>query len=133
MYKDVPRNQVKSDKSWRKNVSSSFSPPLPREWTKAAFVCQTDLDSFSERNWAQQLQIGGHERQQLPEFLLHLLLSLDPAHPLRPTNHKASSLRWCYTGRFAASIFSVTKRCNVGTMLQLFEIMLHQCCNVALS
>ena len=27
------------------------------------------------------------------------------------------TLRWCYTGRFATTIFSVTLRCNVGTML----------------
>ena len=27
------------------------------------------------------------------------------------------TLRWCYTGRFATTIFSVTQRCNVGTML----------------
>ena len=26
-------------------------------------------------------------------------------------------LRWCYMGRFATTIFSVTQRCNVGTML----------------
>ena len=106
---------------------SSFSPPLPRESTKAAFVCQAHFASFSERNWAQQQQIGGHERQQLQEFLLHLPLSLHPIHQLRPANHKASSLRWCYAGRFATSIFSATKRCNVETMLQLFEIMLQRC------
>ena len=27
------------------------------------------------------------------------------------------SLRWCYTGRFATTIFSATQRCNFGTML----------------
>ena len=76
---------------------SSFSAPLPRESTKDAFVCQADFASFSERNWAQRQQIGGHERQQLQEFLLHLLLSLHPTHQFRPAKHKASSLRWCFT------------------------------------
>ena len=34
---------------------------------------------------------------------------------------------WCYTGRFATTIFSSTQRCNVGTMLQSFETMLQRC------
>ena len=34
---------------------------------------------------------------------------------------------WCYTGRFATTIFSTTQRCNVGTMLQSFETMLQRC------
>ena len=32
---------------------------------------------------------------------------------------------WCYTWRFATTIFSATQRCNVWTMLQLFETMSH--------
>ena len=40
-----------------------------------------------------------------------------------------SPLRWCYTGRFAATIFSATQRCNVGTMLYQFETTSQQCCN----
>ena len=39
------------------------------------------------------------------------------------------SLRWCYTGRFATTIFSATPRCNVGTVLRPFETMSQQCCN----
>ena len=42
------------------------------------------------------------------------------------------ALRWCYTGQFATTIFSATKRCNVGTMLQPFETILQQCCNAVL-
>ena len=34
---------------------------------------------------------------------------------------------WCYTGRFATTIFSTTQHCNVGTMLQSFETMLQRC------
>ena len=30
-------------------------------------------------------------------------------------------------------IFSATHRCNVGTMLDLFETMFQQCCNAVLS
>ena len=40
--------------------------------------------------------------------------------------------RWCHTGRFATTIFSVTQRCNVGTMLEPFETTLQQCCNAVL-
>ena len=36
-------------------------------------------------------------------------------------------LRWCYTGRYAA-----TQRCNVGTTLQPFETISQQCCNAVL-
>ena len=36
-------------------------------------------------------------------------------------------LRWCYTGRFATTIFSATQRGNVGTMLEPFETMLQRC------
>ena len=32
-------------------------------------------------------------------------------------------------GRFATTIFIATQRCNVGTMLELFKTMSHQCCN----
>ena len=32
---------------------------------------------------------------------------------------------WCYTWRFATTIFSATQRCNVWTTLQLFETMSH--------
>ena len=35
-------------------------------------------------------------------------------------------------GRFATTIFSVTQRCNVATMLQPFETMSQQCCNAVL-
>ena len=36
-------------------------------------------------------------------------------------------LRWCYTGRFATTIFSTTECYNVGTMLQPLETMSQQC------
>ena len=40
-------------------------------------------------------------------------------------------LRRCYTRRFATTILSATQRCNVGTMLELFEklvvAMLQRC------
>ena len=35
-------------------------------------------------------------------------------------------------GRFATAIFSATQRCNDATMLQSFEVMSQQCCNVGL-
>ena len=36
---------------------------------------------------------------------------------------------WCYTGRFATTIFSATQRCYVRTMLWLLETKSQQCCN----
>ena len=36
--------------------------------------------------------------------------------------------RWCYTRRFATTIFSTTQRCNVGTILWPFVTMSQQCC-----
>ena len=35
-------------------------------------------------------------------------------------------------GLFARTIFSETQRCNVGTMLELFETMLQQRCKAVL-
>ena len=44
----------------------------------------------------------------------------------------ASVLRWCYTGRFATTIFSVTQSWHAGTMLWPFETMSQQYCNAVL-
>ena len=41
-------------------------------------------------------------------------------------------LRWCYTRRFATTIFSATQRCNVGTTLLPFETMSQQYCKPVL-
>ena len=45
-----------------------------------------------------------------------------------PRSYKLGTLRQ----RFAKTIFSATKRCGVGTMLQLFETMSQQCRNAVL-
>ena len=37
------------------------------------------------------------------------------------------SLRWRYTKRFATTIFSATRFCNVGTVLQSFATMFQRC------
>ena len=37
--------------------------------------------------------------------------------------------RWCYTRRFATTIYSATQFYNFGTVLQPFETMSQQCCN----
>ena len=46
--------------------------------------------------------------------------------------HVDRTYRWCYTRQFATTIFNATQRCNVGTMLELFETMSQQYCKVLL-
>ena len=59
-----------------------------------------------------------NNRQTLPLILSQtaLVKNLNPVSNQNPTG-AAHTLRWCCTGRFATTIFSVTHRCNVGTML----------------
>ena len=59
-----------------------------------------------------------NNRQTLPLILSQtaLVKNLNPVSNQNPTG-AAQTLRWCCTGRFATTIFSVTQCCNVGTML----------------
>ena len=52
-------------------------------------------------------------------------------HSIYPTSF-TKVLRWCYTGRFATTIFSATKRCNIVPTLFPMVTTLFQHCNAVL-
>ena len=64
--------------------------------------------------------------------LLVLCIMLLPAGGLFVTQSGPTLISWCYTRRFATTIFSATLRCKVGTMLQQFETTSQQCYNAVL-
>ena len=52
--------------------------------------------------------------------------------PVLGTLKVCEELKVMFKGRFATTILSATYRCNVGTMLSLFETMSQQCCDAVL-
>ena len=96
---------------------------------------------FSVRTWILSLNWGYFQRKVGGEFTWNgrrispatgsyelKQLRRRPQRRLQQNNR----VKWCYTERFATTIFSARQPCNIGTMLQPFETMSQQWCNAVL-